>query len=188
MSDEFEEDYDENTGIGIYGDGNDGDGDVDEPYTPPAPPQHTPEPWTIGKSHHDCSSTILWHDPEIENEPYELMESLLAPTLSDPNIDRAVACVNALAGIPDPVEYVAAMGELVAAGRNALPVLGPMLEYLEDAADMVEMDTVAKEETLLGAAEDLLTEMGHTEEGIGNSIILNKYKDLLQAVQNFRNE
>lgn len=82
-------------------------GHTEEPWAEPkAPLRHSAEPWmTEAFNEIECST----------GEPdYSAMilagdgESIIAQQMSDYDADRATACVNALAGYPDPTAFVAA--------------------------------------------------------------------------------
>ena len=85
------------------------------PHTPaPASPGHTPEPWSISNS----GERILGVETP-EDQP--VIASFYGAACDDQegaaNIRRAVACVNACAGMVNPSEEIARLRAAVAAAR-----------------------------------------------------------------------
>lgn len=78
--------------------------------------KHTPEPWKT------CTNGTGGYSPGPADPKAleELMHGKRSPAKSAElqlaNVDRCVACVNALAGIPDPAAFVSAVRAAVAAG------------------------------------------------------------------------
>lgn len=82
--------------------------------------KHTPEPWRAEMN------SVYW---EFQDTYGDLIGDTCASSASEPhhgcslalgeaNANRLVACVNALAGVPDPAAFVAAARELADASTN----------------------------------------------------------------------
>lgn len=103
--------------------------------------KHTPEPWGLGTREEGTICTcggrglVIYRDQDCNR------------SLSDSDKARIVACINALAGIPDPEKFVKAARELANQCESVLVVMSlsdsdldgdqPDLELnnMEDAAD-----------------------------------------------------
>lgn len=83
---------------------------------------HTPEPWHLHpKDRYPRTICVLIDGREVQiseaNIPRIDVED--AVEMANANAARIVACVNALAGVPDPAAFVKAARELVTAGSIA---------------------------------------------------------------------
>lgn len=83
--------------------------------------KHTPEPWHVG-----CDEAMRFtYDTQIVGregtQTFVMCEfNGNFPDWSRANAKRAVACVNTLAGIPDPAAYIKAMREVVDAATRKI--------------------------------------------------------------------
>ena len=80
--------------------------------------KHTPEPWKVNQSRHENEpyKIVLWSSfrriAKVYHEGKSIYEN---EKTSEANAKRIVDCVNALAGIENPKEFVERMAKLEAA-------------------------------------------------------------------------
>lgn len=92
---------------------------------PKAPMMHSAEPWTTDAFDVvDCSTGAPDYSAMIIAGDGE---SIIAQQMSDRDADRAAACVNALANIPDPAAFVEAARGMMEALESA-----PIIASTED--------------------------------------------------------
>lgn len=91
--------------------------------------KHTTEPWSVGGNDamphtHHSQLVGLFDDGDGSPTPFVMASfNHNFAELSVANACRAVSCVNALAGIPDPAKYTQSVERLVEAAKKALPFL-----------------------------------------------------------------
>jgi hypothetical protein len=96
---------------------------------------HTPEPWGVCGPAQDGSFILT--PPDFAERADEEWTTLCAFVDDEADAYRIVACVNALAGIPDPAAFVKAARELLAQSEATI-------DHVEDA----DVDRVQNQCTL----------------------------------------
>ena len=74
--------------------------------------KHTPEPWAV-EDRGGMAATIVGLT-RVANQHWNGKFHYLGSLFYKPDMERSVACVNALAGIPDPAKFVEAARKVVA--------------------------------------------------------------------------
>lgn len=120
-------------------------------------PKHTPEPWVAEQANGSLETAMFISAGEKTIcALYGDWPDQVGDLEQKANASRIVSCVNALAGIPDPEEFVKAAKELLERSR-----------YLETAARRVANGTEQPSDYLLKMAEKMRPVITRAETAFG---------------------
>jgi hypothetical protein len=131
--------------------------------------KHTPEPWVVT---HDWVLLGLYSGNCVEgagNRPVLYHNAYEGFSIQKPDVDRAVACVNALANIPDPAAYIKAMREAYEAATAVRDRLAERSSVYWTDKESLELDAKLKALRTLSTPESEV-KRGSSQAALDSSV------------------